>query len=106
VVEQQNANRLPSYTGHQLPFHRFFGHQSHRPSGATPRRIAADHGDDSLFLVGIKYLARARPLLLIQSTIQPGLFVTMAQSADGLRSEGDHLGNLRRTGIFSQLQQR
>ena len=72
----------------------------------TLRRIAAHHRDDSLFLVSVEDLGRTRPLLLIKCTIQPVLLVTMAQAADRLRSEGDHFGDLRRTGIFGQLQQR
>jgi hypothetical protein len=66
-------------------------------------RIAADHRDNALFLVGVQHLGGARALFLIQSTIQSGLLVAMAEAANGLRRERDHAGNLRGAGVPSQL---
>src|ERR1700689_592710 len=35
VVEEQNADGFPAHTWHQSPFDGFFGHQPHRPPGAS-----------------------------------------------------------------------
>src|SRR5271157_394938 len=100
VVEQQNPNRLPSYLWHQFTLHRFLRHQADRPAGTTFWRIAADHRDDPLFLVGVQYLGRARPLLLVKGTIQASMLIAMPESANCLWGERDHLGDLRSTGIL------
>ena len=68
-------------------------------------RIAAYHRDDALFLVGVQYLGSAGTLFLIQRTIQSSPLVAMAEASNRLRSERDHPGNLRGTGMLSQLQQ-
>ncbi len=104
-MEQQNPDGLPSYVRHQLALHRFFGHQAHGPAGTTLGRIAAHHGNDPLFLVGVQHFSRTGPLLLIEGTIQAGLLITMTEPTDGLWGEWDHLGDLRRAGLLSQLQE-
>jgi len=93
-VEQQNPNRLPPYLRHQFTFHRFFGHQANRPAGTTFWRIAADHRDDALFLVSVQHLG-AGPLFLVKCTIQAGLLIAMAESANCLWGEREHLGDPR-----------
>jgi len=103
VVQQQDANGLSSNARHQSPFDGFFGHQSYGPTRLAFRRIAADHRDNALFLVGVQHLGGAGARFLIQSTIQSGLLVAMAEAANGLRCERDHAGNLRGTGMLSQL---
>src|SRR5215467_864407 len=100
VVKQQNPYRLPSYLRHQFTLHRFFGHQANRPPGATLWRIATDHGDNALFLVSIQHLGGAWPLLLVKRTLQASPLIAMAESANGLRCERDHLSNPRSTGIL------
>ena len=49
--------------------------------------------------------ASAGALFLIQRTIQSSPLVAMAEASNRLRSERDHPGNLRGTGMLSQLQQ-
>jgi hypothetical protein len=106
VVEQQNTDGFSPYIRHQFPFHRLFGYQPYSPTGMALGGIAAHHRNDALFLVRVEDFGRTGTLLLIQSTIQPALLVTMAQPPNRLRREGDQLGDLRRAGAFSQLQQR
>jgi hypothetical protein len=45
---------MVSLAWNQLALDGFFGHQSHRPTGLTLWRIAAYHGDDSLFLARVQ----------------------------------------------------
>jgi len=100
-VEQQNSDRFPSYRRHhQFTLHRFFCHQADRPTGTPFWRIAAYHGDDPLFLVGVQYFGRTGPLFLIESTILAGLLVAVAEPPDCLSGERDHLGNLRSAGVL------
>jgi hypothetical protein len=101
VVQQQDANGLSSDAWHQSPFDRFFGHQSHGPTRLAFWRIAAYHGDDALFLVGVQHFGRAGALFLIQSTIQSGLLIAMAEASNCLRRERDSPGNLRGAGVLS-----
>jgi hypothetical protein len=83
---------------HQFSFHRFFGHQANRPTGAACWRIATDHRDDPLFLVSVQHLGCAGPLFLVKRAIEAGLLIAMAESANCLWGERDHLGDLRSTG--------
>ena len=99
-MQQQDTNGLSSDARHQSPFDGFFGHQSHGPTSLTFWRIAACHGDDALFLVGVQHFGRAGALFLIQSTIQSGLLVAMAEASNRLRRKRDHLGNLRGTAML------
>ena len=100
-MQQQDTNGLSSDARHQSPFDGFFGHQSHGPTSLAFWRIAAYHRDNALFLVGVQHFGRAGALFLIESTIQSGLLVAMAEAANGLRRERDHPGNLRGTGMLS-----
>jgi hypothetical protein len=100
-VEQQNADGFPSYCRHQFTLHRFFGHQSDPPTGAPLWRVAAHHGNDPLFLIGVQYFGRAGPLFLLERTMQAGLLIAGTEPADCLWGQRDHLGNLRSTGTLS-----
>src|ERR1700726_860629 len=100
VVEEQNPDGFSSYVRHQFPLDGFFGHQTHRPAGVTLRRIAAYHGNNALFLVHVQHFGRAGARLLIESAIQAGLLVAMAEPTNGLWSERNHLGNLGGTGFL------
>jgi hypothetical protein len=106
VVKQQNPDGFSTHSWYQFTFHGLFGYQSHGPTRLALWRIAAYHGDDALFLVAVQHLDRAGSLLLVQSTIQSALFITMAEPPDCLGGQWDDLGNLRSAGVLSQLQQR
>src|SRR5215471_10261283 len=80
VVEQQNPDGLPTHLRYQFPLHRLLGHQSNRPTRLPLWRIAAHHGDDSLFLVRVQDFGRTGPLFFIESAIQAGLLIAMAES--------------------------
>ena len=99
-MQQQDANGLSSDARHQSSFDGFFSHQSHGPTRLAFWRIAAYHGDDALFLVGVQHFDRAGARFLIQSTIQSGMLVAMAEASNSLRGERDHLGNPRGTGML------
>ena len=83
-----------------------FGHQAHGPAGAAFRRVAANHGDNSLFLAVVEHGRCAGPLLLVECRFQAALLITVTDLANGLRGERDHFGNPRRTGTFGQLEER
>src|SRR5580693_1749504 len=104
VVEQQNTDGFPAHSWHQFPFNRLLGYQSHAPTGVALGWLATYHGNDALLPVCVQHFGRSGPLLLIESAIQTGLLVTMAESPDRLQRQGDHLGDLGRTGLFGQLQ--
>jgi lipoprotein signal peptidase len=55
VVEEQDANGLPSHTRNQPSFDGFLRYQPHRPTGAAFGRIAAHHGNNPLLLTVIKH---------------------------------------------------
>ncbi len=99
-MEQQDPDGFSSYVWNEFPFDGFFGHQADRPAGSTFWRSTTYHRDDPLFLVSVQHLGRARPLLLVKSTIQAGMLVAMAESANCLWGQRDHLGDLRSTGIL------
>ena len=67
--------RLPSYPRHQSAFDGLLGHQPHRPSGATLRRIAANHGDDALPLAVLQHGSCARPWFIVECLFQAGLLI-------------------------------
>jgi hypothetical protein len=71
VAEQQNPNGLPSDARNQFPFHGLLGDQAHGPSSLTLRGLAADHGNDALFLGCVKQLLGAPALTFIQGPLQP-----------------------------------
>ena len=70
-MQQQDANGLSADARNQSPFDGFFGHQSHGPTGPAFWRIAAYHGDDALFLVGVQHLGRAGPLFSYSAPSNP-----------------------------------
>jgi len=106
VVKQQNPDRFTSHPRNQLSFHRFFGHQPDRPARATFRRGGAHHCDNPLLLVVVQHFDGAGTLLLIKRALQSGLLVTVAQSANRLYRERNHLANLGSAGVLRQLQER
>ena len=66
VVQQQDANGLSTDPRHQFPFDGFFSYEPNAPPRLPFWRIAADHRDDALFLVGVQYFIGTGALLLIQ----------------------------------------
>ena len=104
--EKQNPDSLAFHSGNQFPLHGFLGHQTDGPAGAAFGRIATYHGNNPLLLAVIEHGGRARTLLFKKRGLQTALLIAMADVADGLRSERDDLGNLRRAGTFGQLLQR
>lgn len=105
-MEQQNSDGLSSHLWNQFSLYRFFGHQPNRPTGAALGRVGAHHGDDPLFLVVVQYFGGAGSLLLMESALQSGLLVAVAESTNGLWGERNRLGDLGSTDVLSQLQQR
>ena len=73
---------------------------------APLRWVAADHGNQPPFLAVVQHLRRAGPLPLVERPFQAAFLIPMADVADGLGSERDDLGDLRRTGASGQLPQR
>jgi hypothetical protein len=72
----------------------FFGQQTYRPPGTALGRVAADHSDNSLFLPAIEHLGGAGSLVFIQSALQPGLLIAMAQPPKCLWGQLNDLGEL------------
>lgn len=105
-MEQQNPDRFSPHPGDQFPLDRLLGDQSHGPACLTFWRIAAHHGDDALLLIGVQDLCGARPLLFIEGAVQAGLLIAMAQPPNRLRGQLHHSGDLGRTGMLRQLQER
>jgi len=103
-LQQQDPNGFSSDARHQSPFDSLLGNQSDGPARLALWRIAAYHRNDALFLVGVQHLGSAGALFFIQRTIQSSPLVAMAEASNRLRSERDHPGNLRGTGMLSQLQ--
>src|SRR2546423_15029942 len=85
VVEEQDADGLPSHTRNQASLDGFLRHQAHRPAGTAFRRIAAHHGDNPLLLAVIEHSGGAGALLLEQRGFQTAPLVTAAHRANGLR---------------------
>jgi hypothetical protein len=106
VVEEQHSDRFSSHSPNQSPLHGFLGHQPHGPPGATLRRVAADHGDNALFLAVLQQLGRSGPLLLIQSAFEASLLIAVGNSPNRLRRQGNNAGDTWRAGPFGYLQQR
>src|SRR5215475_931405 len=55
VVEEKNADGFPSYARSQFALNGLLGDQPHGPAGAAFGRVAADHGDNPLFLAGVEH---------------------------------------------------
>jgi hypothetical protein len=104
VVEEQDADGLPSHTRNQAPLDGFLRYQTDRPAGAAFGRVAAHHSDNPLLLTVIQHRGSAGALLLEQRGFQTAPLVTAADGANGLRGERDDSGNPRRTGASRQLQ--
>lgn len=101
---EQNADGFSSYVWNQFALDRFFRHQPYRPPSATLGRIAANHSNNALFLPAIEHLGSAGPLLFIQSALQAGLLIAMAQPPNCLWGQLDELGDQGCAGMLSQLQ--
>ncbi len=105
-MQEQNPDRFPPHSRNQLPLDRLLGDQSHGPTCLPLGRFGAHHGDNALLLIGVQDLCRARALLLIQGAVEASLLVAMPQSTNCLRSQLHQFGDLGRTGMLSQLQER
>jgi len=106
VVEEQNPDRFPSHAWDQSALHRFLGHQSHSPAGATLWWVTAHHGNDPLLLAVYQNRRSTGPLLVVQRGFEATRLVTMADLPNRLRREWDHAGNPRCTNALGQLQER
>jgi len=71
-----------------------------RPSGGSLHTIAIIRRSF------VKYSRRARALRLVKRRFQTAYLVAMADVANGLRTQRDQCGNLRRADAFGQLQQK
>ena len=106
VAEEEYPNGFPSYTWNQFTFDGFYRYQTHGPTGAAFRRIAAHHSNDPLLLGIVEHGDCAGTLFFEERRFQTSTLVTMRNRADGLGSERDDLGNPRCTDAFGQLQER
>ena len=82
-----------SHTGNHFAFYGFLGHQTHCPAGTAFRRVTAEHGDQTLFLVVIQRFRRSGPLLLVERPFQAAFRITMSNLPDGLRCERNRGGD-------------
>src|SRR5215813_1898144 len=105
VAQKENPNGFPSYPWNQFAFDGFLRHQAYRPTGASLRRTAAYHRDQTLFLAFVEHFRGTGPRLFIQCPFQTALLVTAADVSYGLRREWDYVGDLRRANAPGQLQQ-
>src|SRR5438876_282146 len=78
AVPQQDANGLSTDARHQFPLDGFLSHEPNAPPRLPFWRIAANHRDDALLLVGVQYFAGTGALFLIQGAIQSSLLIAMA----------------------------
>jgi len=62
VALQQDPNCLSSHIRDQLALDGLFGDQADSPASPAFRRLAADHGDNALFLGVVENLLRSRSL--------------------------------------------
>ena len=69
------------------------------------RRVATHHRNGPLPLAGVEHRGSAWALLVTECGLQAALSVTMSNLADGLRGEGDEIGDLRSAFASSQLLQ-
>jgi hypothetical protein len=92
-VEQQQPDGFSAHFWNQTAFHCLFGYQSHRPASPTRRRIAADHGDNSLSFRRFQQCYRAGALLVVESLVQTRYFVPTSNLAHGLGTQGHQSGN-------------
>src|SRR3954452_8415416 len=106
VVEEQNPDGFSSHPWHQFPLDRFLRYQSHRPSGATCRRMAANHGDDALLLAVLQQGSRSGPILFIECPFQPPFLVAVADLPNRLGSQRDNVGNAWGANTLGELQER
>ncbi len=106
MAQQENPNGFPSYPRDQFALDGLLCDQAHRPTGASFRRGAAYHCNQTLLLTCVEYFRGAWPLSFIECTLQTALLVTTANIPDGLGSERDQVGNLWSAGSLRQLQQR
>ena len=95
VALQQNSDCLSAHLGNQFPLDGLFGDQPDGPTGTALRRLAADHGDDALFLGAVENLLGSRPLLGVDGGIQTIVHIPMGDLANRLRSKGESLSDLR-----------
>jgi hypothetical protein len=103
VALQQNPDCLSAHLGNQLPFDRLLGDQADGPTGASFRRFAADHGDDTLLLGAVEDLLCPRSLLRVDGGTQAVVHVAMGDLADRLGRKGKRLGDLRRAETGGKL---
>ncbi len=69
VALEEDANGFTPDLRDQLTFDHLLGYQTDCPAGETLRRLAANHGNDALFLRFIRQFGGAGSLLLVKRTI-------------------------------------
>ena len=106
MAEEQNTNRFSARPRDQSSLDGFFGDQPHRPAGAALGRVAANHGDDALTLLGRKQTGCARPLLVVECALEPALLIAPREIKNRLPRQRQHGGDLRRAHSVSEPLQR
>jgi hypothetical protein len=100
VALEQDANCFPTDPWHQLPLDRLLRYQSNGPSGMPLRRLTANHRDNALLLEIVQHLPGTGALLLIESSVEALVFVTMAYLTNSLRRKLKQTRYLRRCHAF------
>src|SRR5664280_913595 len=82
VALQQHPNGLSPHSRNQFAFDNLFGQQPHRPTRPPFRRRRTDHGDNLLALALVQSRSFARPCGVEQRSLQPFLFIPLANLPD------------------------
>jgi hypothetical protein len=106
VAKKQNPNGFAADPWQYPPLNRLLGHQSHGPARMAFRRVGANHGDDSLFLIVFQQTGRARPVFLEKSALKTSALVTMSHLPNRLGRQRQRLRDSWGTHTPAQLDKR
>ena len=94
-MQQQPPNGFAAHLPYQPALDGFRGHQPHGPAGTALRRRTADHGDDALFLAGVKHGYGSGPRPFVKGLLQTPVLVPPPDCAHRFGRQ-PHLGCDRR----------
>ena len=102
---QQNPDCLPPRFGDQFALDRFLDDQTHGPARPAFRRLAANHGNDTLLLRVVENWFRPRTLFVVECGFQAVAVVAVGYLADGFRRQRESRGDLRSRNSPAELTQ-